>query len=55
MEDTTSGGPETACVRCLKETIALLEEEVIVDQLLLHFLAHAGKRVESTLQFSGEA
>lgn len=55
MEDATSGGPETAGVRCLKETIALLEEEVIVDQLLLHFLAHAGERVESTLQFSTES
>lgn len=54
MEDATSGGPETAGVRCLKETVALLEEEVIVDQLLLHVLAHTGERVESTLQFTGQ-
>lgn len=55
MEDATSGGPETAGVRCLKETVALLEEEVIVDQLLLYVLAHAGERVESTLQFTSQA
>lgn len=55
MEDATSGGPETAGVCCLKETIALLEEEVIVDQLLLHLLAHTSERIESTLQFSTEA
>lgn len=54
MEDATSGRPETASVRCLKEAIALLEEEVIVDQLLLHFLAHTSERVESTLQFTAE-
>lgn len=54
MEDATSGGPETAGVRCLEETVAFLEEEVVVDQLLLHFLAHAGERVESTLQFTSE-
>lgn len=55
VEDTTSSGPETTGVRCLEETIALLEEEVIVDQLLLHFLAHAGKRVKSALEFAGQA
>lgn len=54
VEYTTSGGPETARVRCLQETIALLEQEVIVDQLLLHFLAHAGKRVKSALEFASQ-
>lgn len=31
VKDTTSSGPETTCVRCLKETVTFLEEEVIVD------------------------
>lgn len=55
VEDTTSSGPEAAGVRCLKKTVTFLEEEVIVDQLLLHVLAHTGKRVKSALEFTGEA
>lgn len=54
VEDTASGRPETAGVGGLQETIALLEEEVVVDQFLLHFLAHAGERVEGTLQFASQ-
>lgn len=54
VENAASGRPETAGVRRLEETIALLEEEVIVDQFLLHLLAHASERVKSALQFAGE-
>lgn len=54
VEDTTPGRPEAAGVGGLQETIALLEEEVIVDQFLLHFLAHAGERVEGTLQLASQ-
>ena len=53
--DTTSGWPETAGVGSLEETIALLEQEVIVDELLLDFLAHAGERVEGALELALEA
>lgn len=52
VEDATTGWPEAAGVGGLQETIALLEEEVVVDQLLLHLLAHAGERVEGTLQLA---
>lgn len=54
VENTASGRPEAAGVRRLEETITLLEEEVIVDQFLLHLLAHAGERIKSALQFAGE-
>lgn len=54
VENAASGRPETTGVRRLEETVALLEEEVIVDQLLLHFLAHASERVKSALQFAGK-
>lgn len=54
VKDATSSGPETTSIRRLEETIALFEEEVIVDQLLLHFLAHASERIKSALQFAAE-
>lgn len=52
MEDATATGPETASVGGLQEAITFLEQEVIVDQFLLDVLAHAGKGVESSLEFS---
>ena len=36
----------------LEETVTLLEEEVIVDELLLDFLGHASQWVVGTLQLS---
>lgn len=53
--DTAPGRPEAARVGRLQEAIALLEEEVVVDQLLLHVLAHPGQGVERALQLAVEA
>lgn len=39
----------------LEEPVTLLEEEVVIDELLLGFLGHAGEGVVSSLQFVGEA
>lgn len=54
VEDTAPGRPEAAGVGGLQETITLLEEEVIIDQLLLYLLAHAGERIEGALQLAGQ-
>lgn len=43
--DTASLRPEVAGIRLLQVTIALLEQEVVVDQLLLRLLRHAVQRV----------
>lgn len=53
--DAAAGGPEAASVGGLQETISLLEQEVVVDQLLLDVLAHAGQGVELALKLSLEA
>lgn len=53
--DTTAGRPETASVGGLQEAIALLEQEVVVDQLLLDVLAHPGQGVERSLQLALQA
>lgn len=53
--DTTAGGPETAGVGGLEETVTLLEEEVVVDQLLLGLLGHASEGVECALEFAFKA
>uniref|UniRef100_A0A182VAI8 Uncharacterized protein n=1 Tax=Anopheles merus TaxID=30066 RepID=A0A182VAI8_ANOME len=50
--DTATGRPVAARVGGLQETVALLEQEVIVDQLLLDGLVHAGQRVELALQLT---
>lgn len=50
--DATASWPETASVGSLKETIAFLEEEVVVDELLLDFLAHAREWVERALELA---
>lgn len=50
--DTTSGGPVAAGVGGLQETVSLLEQEVVVDQLLLHGLLHASQGVELALQLT---
>lgn len=48
--DTTAGGPEAASVSGLQETITLLEQEVVIDQLLLNVLAHSSQGIERSLQ-----
>lgn len=50
VEDTTATGPVTVQVASLKEAVALLEQEVIVNQLLLRLLVHAVEWVKSTLK-----
>lgn len=55
VEDTAAGGPVAAGVGGLEEAVTFLEEEVIVDELLLNFLGHAGEGVISTLKFSLES
>lgn len=55
VEDAASGRPEAAGVSGLEETVAFLEEEMVVDQFLLHLLAHAGKRVKGALVFAAQA
>jgi len=50
--DTATSWPEAASVGSLEETVTLLEEEVIVDELLLDFLGHASQWVVGTLQLS---
>lgn len=39
----------------LEEPVALLEEEVVIDELLLDLLGHAGERVEGALELSLQA
>jgi len=41
VEDTSSAWPVSVKVACLKESISLLEEEVIVDELILGGLVHS--------------
>jgi len=53
--NTTSSGPVAASIGSLKESVSLLEEEMIINELLLGFLGHAGKGVVSTLKFSSQA
>ncbi|GMR41529.1 hypothetical protein PMAYCL1PPCAC_11724, partial [Pristionchus mayeri] len=39
--DTTTIGPEAAGIGLLQESVALLEEEVVLDQLVLDVLGHS--------------
>ncbi|GMR30158.1 hypothetical protein PMAYCL1PPCAC_00353, partial [Pristionchus mayeri] len=52
VEDTASLGPVAAGVGVLEEAVALLEEEVVSDQLVLHLLGHAVKGVATNLELS---
>jgi len=54
MEDTTATGPVAVHTSSFKETIALLEKEVVFDKLLLSILVHAGQRVVSSLELTFE-
>jgi hypothetical protein len=45
VEDATAGGPVTVETAGLEEAIALLEQEVVLDQLLLIGLAHGSQGV----------
>lgn len=50
--NATARGPEAASVGSLQETVTLLEQEVIINQLLLGLLGHAGERVEGSLELT---
>jgi len=50
--DATAAGPVAASVGGLEETITLLEEEVVVDELLLDILTHTGQWEEGTLEIT---
>ena len=52
--DATASGPVTASIGGLQEAITLLEEEVVIDQLLLHLLGHASKGVVGALELTLE-
>lgn len=55
MEDASSCGPLTVESSRLKESVALFEKEVVVDELLLVSLRHAGKWIVSTLKISSHS
>ena len=52
MEDSTTSRPIAIEAACLKEPIAFLEEEMIINQLLLVLRAHGSKGIESTLEIT---
>ena len=45
VEDAPSFGPFSVDAGCVKETVAFLEEEVIVDELLSRGIVHSGQGV----------
>ena len=54
MEDASSLRPVSVEVASIQESISLLEEEVIVDQLLLLCSSHGAKGVECASEFTCE-
>uniref|UniRef100_A0A0A9XT78 Glutamate racemase n=1 Tax=Lygus hesperus TaxID=30085 RepID=A0A0A9XT78_LYGHE len=50
--DTPTSGPESAGVGSLEETVTLLEEEVIIDELLLDLFGHASEWVVGSLELT---
>ena len=54
MEDSSSFGPFSVETASIKESISLLEKEMICDELVLLSLGHGGKRVESSSQLAFE-
>jgi len=54
MEDTSSGWPVSVQVGCSKESVSLLEEEVIVNELLLILSSHGLEWVEFTFEITIE-
>jgi hypothetical protein len=50
VENTTAIWPISVQTTSFKESISLLEKEVVIDKLGLNFFAHTLKRIESTLE-----
>lgn len=55
MEDASSGGPVSVESSRLKESVTLFEKEVVVDELLLVSLRHAGKWIVRTLKITSQS
>ena len=55
MEDASSGGPVSVESSRLKESVTLFEKEVVVDELLLVSLRHAGKWIVRTLKLTSQS
>jgi len=55
VEDTSSLRPVSVEATGFKETVTLLKEEMVVNELLAVFLAERSQRVVSALEFSIEA
>jgi len=54
VEDTSTGWPVSVQVACFKESVSLLEQEVVSDELLSDVFAHAFEWVEGTSEVSLE-
>ena len=54
VEDSSAWWPVTIEIASLKESISFFEQEMIFDELLLIFLAHAIQRIESTFEISSK-
>ena len=52
VEDTSSIWPVSVEIACLEESISLLEEEMVIDQLLLRRRVHTLEWVEGTGKIS---
>ena len=55
MEDASAFGPVSVEVASIQESVSLLEEEVIVDQLLLLGWSHGAKGVECASELTCES
>lgn len=54
MEDTSTRWPVSVKVASSQESVSLLEEEVVVNELLLSSGVHTIERIESSLKISFE-
>jgi len=54
VEDASALWPVAVETACLKESVALLEQEVVSDELVALGISHRAERVEGTLELSVE-
>jgi len=54
VEDTSAFGPVTVKATGIEESVALFEQEVISDELVLLSRGHGAERVESTFKLTLE-
>ena len=55
MEDSSAFGPVSVEVASVQESVSLLEEEVIIDQLLLLGWSHGAKGIECASELACES